>query len=194
MASDAIPEPIRADARLAAVPEPPSGSPTRRVLDAAAEKGVALDIRAFDTPTHTAAEAAAAVGVELGQIVKSLVFVVPDPSGGLEPILCLVSGSNRVDVERLATVIDAPDVRRATAAEARDLTGFVIGGIPPVGHARPVRVVMDPDLEQFPVVWAAAGTSRDNFPIAPDTLATLSGALVAPIAERPAPDGPRRAA
>ena len=189
MASDAIPERVGADARLAAVPDTPGGSPTRRVLDAAADQGVALDIRTFDSGTHTAAEAAAAVGVELGQIVKSLVFVAPNRSGETEPILCLVSGSNRVDVQRLARLIGVPDVRRATATEARDLTGFSIGGIPPFGHARPVRVVMDPDLERFPVVWAAAGTSHDNFPIAPGTLATLSGALVAPIAEPQARDG-----
>jgi prolyl-tRNA editing enzyme YbaK/EbsC (Cys-tRNA(Pro) deacylase) len=152
------------------------------------ERGIHARLEEFTAGTPTARDAADAVGCELGQIVKSLVFVAPGGSGSLEPILCLVSGSNRVDVVRLADVTGAPDVRRATAAEARDLTGFAIGGIPPFGHPRAVRVVMDPDLEPFPIVWAAAGTSRDNFPIPPATLATLSGALIAPIAEPQAPD------
>jgi prolyl-tRNA editing enzyme YbaK/EbsC (Cys-tRNA(Pro) deacylase) len=121
----------------------------------------------FDESTHTAEEAAATVGAELGQIVKSLVFVATLPGGGLEPILCLVSGPNRVDLARLAAVIGAPDVRRATANEARDLTGFVIGGIPPIGHARPVRVIMDPDLGRYRVVWAAAGTQTGSSPRSP---------------------------
>ncbi len=184
----------RADARLADVPDRPADSPTGRVLEAAAEKGVALEIRSFDSSTHTAVEAAAAVGAELGQIVKSLVFVATAESGATEPIVCLVSGTNRVDVERLAALIERPDVRRATASEARALTGFSIGGIPPFGHVQPVRVVMDPDLERFPVVWAAAGTSRDNFPVAPATLAMLSGALVASIAEQEGPTDARGSA
>ena len=93
-----------------------------------------------------------AVGAELGQIVKSLVFVAPGDDGttDLEPILCLVSGPNRVDLARLAAVTGENDVRRATAREANELTGFVIGGIPPIGHSRPLRVVMDPDLGRFP--------------------------------------------
>src|SRR5215212_5829151 len=132
--------------RLRAVPEPRDHPAIQRVVDAAARKGVSLDIRVFDESTHTAEEAAAAVGAELGQIVKSLIFVAPDADGSLEPVLCLVSGPNRVDLARFAAVIGAQDVRRATAAEARDLTGFVIGGIPPIGHPRALRVVMDPDL------------------------------------------------
>lgn len=153
----------------------------QRVLDAAARKSVTLEVTVFDEPTHTAAEAAAAVGAELGQIVKSLVFVVPT-SDGPEPLLCLVAGHNRVDVARLAAVIGSVDVRRASAREAHDLTGFAIGGIPPIGHLRPVRVIMDPDLGRYPVVWAAAGTSTAVFPVPPATLRILSNATVAPIA------------
>jgi prolyl-tRNA editing enzyme YbaK/EbsC (Cys-tRNA(Pro) deacylase) len=167
------------------VPDSPLPSPIQRVLEAAARKGVTLDVRIFDESTHTADEAAAAVGAELGQIVKSLVFVVPDEVHGLEAILCLVSGANRVDLARLAAVAGEPEVRRATAREANDLTGFVIGGIPPVGHPRPVRVYMDPDLGRYPVVWAAAGTSTAVFPVPPATLRTLANATVAPIAEEP---------
>ena len=142
-----------------------------------------LDVHAFTESTHTAEDAAAAVGAALGQIVKSLVFVAPRGDGDLEPILCLVSGPNRVDLARLAAVTGEPDVRRATAVEARDLTGYTIGGIPPVGFPRPVRVVMDPDLGRFQVVWAAAGTATAVFPVAPATLRMLSNAHVAPICE-----------
>jgi len=165
------------------VPETPHPAPIQRVLDAAARKGVALDVHVFSESTHTAEEAAAAVGAELGQIVKSLVFVAPDAEGALEPVICLVSGPNRVDLARLAAVTGDADVRRATANEARELTGFTIGGIPPIGHARPVRVVMDPDLGLFQVVWAAAGTATTVFPVPPATLRMLANAHVAPICE-----------
>ena len=180
-----LPRPIRPswpDARLRPVPDAPIHPAVQRVLDAATRKGVTLEVTVFDESTHTAVEAAAAVGADLGQIVKSLVFVVPI-AGGLEPILCLVAGHNRVDVARLAAVTSAPDIRRATAREARDLTGFSIGGIPPIGHDRPIRVIMDPDLGRYPVVWAAAGLPTTVFPIPPGTLRILSNATVAPIAE-----------
>ncbi len=155
----------------------------QRVVDAASRKGVTLDIHAFTESTHTAEDAAAAVGAELGQIVKSLVFVAPGEGGELTPIICLVSGPNRVDVARLAAVVSEPEVRRASANEARELTGFSIGGIPPIGHSGPVRVVMDPDLGRFQVVWAAAGTPTAVFPVPPATLRMLSNAHVAPICE-----------
>lgn len=155
----------------------------QRVRDAAARKGVILDITVFDQSTHTAQEAAEAVGAELGQIVKSLVFVAPGDGGGLDPILCLVAGHNRVDLARLAAVTGERDIRRATAREADELTGFSIGGIPPIGHIRAVRVIMDPDLGRFETVWAAAGTPTAVFPVPPATLRTLANATVAPISE-----------
>jgi prolyl-tRNA editing enzyme YbaK/EbsC (Cys-tRNA(Pro) deacylase) len=154
----------------------------RRVLAAAERKGIELEVVTFDESTHTAAEAAAAVGAELGQIVKSLVFVAPSDDGP-EPILCLVSGPNRVDVARLAAVTGEQDIRRATAREANDLTGFVIGGIPPVGFERPIRAIMDPDLGRYTTVWAAAGLPTAVFEVPPGTLRMLSNATVAPIAE-----------
>jgi len=160
-----------------------------RVLDAASRKGVTLEITTFAESTHTAEEAAAAVGAELGQIVKSLVFVAPLPAGGLEPIVCLVSGSNRVDLARLAAVTGESDIRRASAREANELTGFVIGGIPPIGHLRPTRVIMDPDLGRYATVWAAAGLPTAVFPVPPATLRILANAMVAPICtERRAAD------
>lgn len=155
----------------------------QRVRDAAARKGVELDIRVFDESTHTAADAAATVNAELGQIVKSLVFVAALEDETLEPILCLVSGPNRVDLARLAAVTGARDLRRAPAREAQELTGFSIGGIPPFGHSRAVRTVMDPDLGRFETVWAAAGTPTAVFPVPPATLRILSNATVSPIAE-----------
>jgi prolyl-tRNA editing enzyme YbaK/EbsC (Cys-tRNA(Pro) deacylase) len=152
------------------------------VLAAAERKGIDLDVVTFDESTHTAEEAAAAVGAELGQIVKSLVFVAPSDEG-LEPVLCLVSGPNRVDVARLAAVTGEPDIRRATAREANDLTGFVIGGIPPIGFERAVRAVMDPDLGRYTTVWAAAGLPTAVFEVPPATLRILANATVAPITE-----------
>ncbi len=154
----------------------------QRVLEAASRKGVALEIVTFAESTRTAEEAARAVGAELGQIVKSLVFIGRDGDGEVEPYLVLVSGANRVDVPRLGAVLSEPAIRRATAREAATHTGFAIGGIPPIGHVRPLTVVMDPDLGRFQTVWAAAGTPNSVFAVPPATLRTLANAIVAPIA------------
>lgn len=164
------------------MPDPLDHPAVRRVTQAALRKGVTLEVRVFDESTHTAEEAAAAVGADLGQIVKSLVFVTSGEVGP-EAIVCLVSGPNRVDVARLAAVTGEPDIRRATAREAYELTGFVIGGIPPLGWDGPIRVVMDPDLGRFPTVWAAAGLPTAVFEVPPGTLRTLANATVAPITD-----------
>jgi len=170
----------------------------QRVLETAERKGIPIEIITFSESTHTAAEAARAVGAELGQIVKSLVFVAPTEQG-MEAVVALVSGSNRVDIARLAAVVGLPNLRRATAQEAGEATGFVIGGIPPFAHRRPVRIVMDPDLGRYPQVWAAAGTPNAVFTVPPNTLRMLSNAIVAPLAEDPesgrgyAPGGPAAA-
>jgi prolyl-tRNA editing enzyme YbaK/EbsC (Cys-tRNA(Pro) deacylase) len=173
----------RADARLRPVPDPTDHPAIQRVIAAAQRKGVELEVVTFEESTHTAEEAAAAVGGELGQIVKSLVFVAPVGRGDLDPILCLVSGQNRVDVARLAAVTGEPEIRRATAREANDLIGFVIGGIPPIGFDRPVRVIMDPDLGRYQTVWAAAGLPTAVFEVPPATLRILANATVAPFTE-----------
>ena len=161
-----------------------------RVRAAAAKRGVSIEIVTFDDSTHTAQEAADAIGVELGQIVKSLVFVAPvdlaRDDAGWEPIIALVRGTDRVDIGRLASVTGKARLRRATAKEAADASGFSIGGIPPFGHRQRISVVMDPALDAYPEVWAAAGTANAVFAVAPATLAMLSDALVAPCAE----DGP----
>ena len=171
------------NAKLAAVSPTSQHAAVRRVVESAERKGVAIEVTVFDESTHTAADAARAVGVEIGQIVKSLVFATSADDGSLEPVVCLVSGPNRVSLPRLAAVLGRSDVRRASASEANDLTGFVIGGIPPIGHGRRVRVVMDPDLGRYPVVWASAGLPTAVFPVAPATLRMLSDAVVAPITE-----------
>jgi len=157
----------------------------QRVLEAAARKGVTLEVTVFADSTHTAGDAARALGAELAQIVKSLVFVAPSEDGSFEPIVCLVSGADRVDLERLATVVGRRDIRRSTAREADELTGFTIGGIPPFGHTRRARVIMDPELSLYETVWAAAGLPTAVFPVAPATLRMLADAHVAPIAEVP---------
>lgn len=156
-------------------------SSVARVVEAAARRGVQLEVVTFEQSTHTAQEAAAAVEAELGQIVKSLVFVVSAPDGP-EACLALVSGVATVDVPRLAAVLGVARLRRSTADEARGLTGFNIGGIPPFGHDRPLRTVMDPGLSQYGTVWAAAGTAKAVFPIEPAALVDLTEAIVAPIA------------
>lgn len=154
------------------------------MIDAAARKGVQLQIVSFDESTHTAEDAARAVGAEVGQIVKSLVFVA-ETDDGPRPCLVLVSGANRVDVALLAAVLSEPRMRRATAEEAHELTGFSIGGIPPFGHPRSIRTVMDPDLGRFELVWAAAGSANTVFAVSPQTLRVLSNAMVAPVASAP---------
>jgi prolyl-tRNA editing enzyme YbaK/EbsC (Cys-tRNA(Pro) deacylase) len=141
---------------------------------AARAVGLRPAIRRFEQGTRTAAEAAAAVGCELGQIVKSLVFVADGT-----PFLALTSGSNLADPERLAGVLDARRVRKATAQEVRDATGYPIGSTPPFGHLRRLRVVLDQDLLRYRELWAAAGAPDAVFPISPEDLERTSGGEVA---------------
>jgi prolyl-tRNA editing enzyme YbaK/EbsC (Cys-tRNA(Pro) deacylase) len=138
-----------------------------RVTAVLRAEGVEAEIREFPEGTRTAPEAAAAVGCEVRQICKSLVLRV-----GEEPLLVIVSGANRVDEARFGAVM-------ADARWVRDQTGFVIGGVPPVGHERAIDTVVDEDLLRYDVVWAAAGTPRAVFAIAPDRLVAISRARVA---------------
>ena len=152
----------------------------RRVRDALLALELPADIHRLTDSTRTAPEAAAAVGCELGAIVKSLVFRGADTH---TPVLALVSGDNRADEAKLEASI-GECVERPDAAYVREVTGYAIGGIPPVGHPHPVRTVMDEDLLRFETVWAAAGHPHAVFPIAPAELATAADALVLPLAER----------
>ena len=131
-----------------------------------------VQVRRFPDGTRTATDAARAVGCELGQIVKSLVFV----AGG-RPVVALVSGSNRLDERRLGAVAGEP-VTKADAETARSATGYSIGGVPPFGHATEVPVFMDRDLMGYGVVWAAAGRPDSVFEIEPARLRELSKAEV----------------
>lgn len=151
---------------------------SRRVHAALIELGLPADIVHLADATRTAPEAAAAVGCELGAIVKSLVMRGVDTG---EPVLALVSGSNRADLELLAAVL-GESTERPDAAYVREVTGYAIGGIPPVGHPAPVRTFMDEDLLRYETVWAAAGHPHTIFPIAPAALASASGAAVTRLA------------
>lgn len=142
-----------------------------RFQEAAQAAGVPVEVRRYPEGTRTAAAAAQAVGCEIGQIVKSLVFMADDT-----PILALTSGSNRADLQVLGVLVGAKEVRRASAEEARVATGFAIGGTPPFGHPRQLRVLVDRDLLAFDVLWAAAGTPDAVFPITPADLLRASGA------------------
>ena len=149
---------------------------TARVQAALAEQGLAIEITSFPDGTRTAEQAAAAVGVEVGQIVKSLVFV--RPGSGRHPLLVLTSGANRVDEARVGDLVGEP-IERAGADEVRTATGFSIGGVPPVGHGLPLDVLVDEDLLHYAVVWAAAGTPNDVFCITPDDLVRVTNGRVA---------------
>lgn len=143
-----------------------------RVQAALQAHGLAGEVRELAESTRTAAEAALACGVSVAQIVKSLVFLAGD-----EPILVLVSGANQADERRLRELTGMP-IRRADADAVRAATGFAIGGVPPLGHARPLRVFIDRDLLAYGRLVAAAGTPRSVFPITPADLFRLTGGEV----------------
>ena len=151
------------------------------MADAARATGLEIAVERFPEGTRTAADAARAVGCDVAQIVKSIVFV----ADGV-PLVALVSGAHRVDLGRLASALGAREVRRADGDEARTATGFAIGGVPPFGHATPIAVVVDDDLMTHRTVWAAAGLPDAVFAIAPADLLRASGGRVVDIAERAA--------
>jgi prolyl-tRNA editing enzyme YbaK/EbsC (Cys-tRNA(Pro) deacylase) len=125
-----------------------------RFQERARAAGLEVEPVELASSTRTAAEAAAAVGCELGQIVKSVLLV----DGAGEPLLCLCAGDRRIDLERLGD-----GVTMARGGQVKDLTGYAIGGVPPLGHDRPVRTVVDTSLRRFQTVWCAAGTPNAVF-------------------------------
>ena len=149
-----------------------------RVRIALAEAGVETRIETFPASTRTAQDAAAAIGTSVGQIVKSLVFLA-----GETPILALMSGSNRLDTDRLARLTGAV-IRKAGAEEARVATGYAIGGIPPVAFARPIPTFIDADLLHYPEIWAAAGTPHHVFRITPSELVRVTTGTVCELGTR----------
>jgi prolyl-tRNA editing enzyme YbaK/EbsC (Cys-tRNA(Pro) deacylase) len=146
-----------------------------RVTTALAAAGATVTIHEMPAATRTALEAAAAAGVALDQIVKSILF--QGQSGAL--YLFLTAGGNQVDPTR-ATALAGEALHRADAAAVRQITGFAIGGVSPLGHLTPLPIWMDPKLLEFPTVWAAAGTPHHIFAIAPATLLVLTQATLAP--------------
>ena len=148
-------------------------STTSRFETWLAGAGIGVSVKQFPVGTRTAGDAARAIGCDVGQIVKSLVFVAAG-----RPVVALVSGANRLDEMRLAASAGEP-VTKADAGVARSATGYAIGGVPPFGHATDVPVFMDRDLLGYPVVWAAAGRPDSVFEIEPERLRELSNATVA---------------
>ena len=149
-----------------------------RVRAFAAERGVEIKIRRFAASTRTANDAAREIDVEVGRIVKSLVFLA---SG--RPIVVLCCGDRRVSEERLREVVGADAVRRMTADEAKRVTGYAIGGVPPFAHQTACETVIDDDISRFETVWAAAGLPDAVFEISVDDLRRLADAKSARIAE-----------
>lgn len=147
-----------------------------RVVEAAAIDGLEIAPIEYPEGTRTAQDAADAIGCTVGQIVKSLIFTLDD-----EPVLALVSGTNRLDEAKLAMALDGDVVGRADADLVRSTTGYAIGGVPPFGHATPLRTVVDEDLLTYEEIWAAAGTPRDVFALRPADLLRVTGGRPHPL-------------
>jgi len=159
---------------------PPSAQRVQALLRAAGHSGEVVE---FAETTRTAAEAAAAIGCEVAQIAKSVIFRAR-PSD--RPVLVLASGRNRVNeklvAERLVAMGLGDGIDRADADFVRDKTGFAIGGVAPIGHVTPSIVFIDRDLLQFARIWAAAGTPYAVFSLTPDELVRLTGGEVITVA------------
>jgi prolyl-tRNA editing enzyme YbaK/EbsC (Cys-tRNA(Pro) deacylase) len=149
-----------------------------RFSEAARSLGIDPSVRRFPEGTKTADDAARAIGCDVAQIVKSLVFVVDE-----RPVIAFTSGANRVDPRKLAEVVGASGARRASPEEARAATGFAVGGTPPFGYPQPVAGYLDPDLLAFEEVWAAAGTPDSVFPLPPAELRRATSAEPADFTE-----------
>jgi Cys-tRNA(Pro) deacylase len=152
--------------------EPPHRN-VARVIEAARQLGLEIEPVRFPAGARTAADAAAAIGVDVGQIVKSLIFAVDG-----RVVLAYVSGANQLDEAKLAAAAGGEHCARVDADTVRQATGYPIGGVPPFGHATELAAFVDPDLLQYDEVWAAAGTWHDVFPIAPADLVRASAAVV----------------
>ena len=164
-------------------------SPVTAVEAALRAAGVEPDLRIFAESVPTAAAAAEALGCEVGAIANSLVFAetpldgpAGGPADGAQPLLVLASGAHRVDTAGLAQRLGTGKIRRATPEFVLEHTGQQIGGVAPVGHPRPVRTIVDPDLAQFAVVWAGGGDKFTMFATNFDELVKMTGGSVVPVA------------
>ncbi|OIJ63833.1 YbaK/EbsC family protein [Streptomyces mangrovisoli] len=163
-------------------PEPSASSAHPRFAAALQEMGLGdltARVRSFPDATRTAAEAAAAIGCELSQICKSLIFAADGT-----PVLVLMDGASRVDLDLVRQELGAEKVTRAKADVVRDTTGYAIGGVPPFGHRTRTRVLADRSLLEHDVVWAAAGTPYSVFPMEPKDLIAHAGAALVDVRER----------
>ena len=149
-----------------------------RFTASARARGIDPTIRRFPAGTKTAVDAATAIGCDVAQIVKSLVFMVDD-----RPVIAFTSGANRVDPAKLARVAEGSEARRASPEEARAATGFAVGGTPPFGYPERVPSFVDPHLLGFDEVWAAAGTPDSVFPLPPSELLRATAARPADFTE-----------
>jgi len=152
----------------------PRARSARRVQEAIEKTGFDFIVRELPQSTRSAADAAGAIGCDVGQIVKSLIFRVRDTD---EPVLALVSGNHLVDLGKLAAV-GAGELVKADADFARRASGFAIGGVPPFGHETPIRTFIDQDLLEYERVWAAAGTPNAVFELDPSTLVPITSGVV----------------
>src|SRR3954447_9315561 len=147
-----------------------------KVKEAARELGLDVQLRTLDESTATVADAALAVGCEVGQIAKSIVFVMDG-----EPVIVVASGRHRIDQDKVCAALDCAEGRMASADEVRAAPGFAVGGVPPIGHGLPV--VFDSALLEYDVIYAAAGDGNSLFEVAPRAPAGCVHALVAPVGE-----------
>ncbi len=152
----------------------PSAASVAAVL---ADLAPGAEVREVDTSTRTAAEAAAALGCELGAIASSLVFIADDC-----PVLIMTSGSHRVDADVVASQTGLTGLRKATAEEVRAATGQAIGGVSPVGHPTRLRTLIDLDLARYPKLWAAAGTPNAVFSTTFEQLVEITAGTVTQVA------------
>ena len=164
-------------ARLASFRPMPLKPSAQRVQEALAARGLDIQVVELTVTARSAAEAAAAVGCQVGQIAKSLVF--RGKSSG-QAVLVIASGGNRVDLGKVEALL-GEGLEKPDAEFVRDETGFAIGGIPPLGHDRPLTTVIDEDLLRFERIWAAAGHPRAVFPLTPAELVRMTGGTVAPV-------------
>jgi prolyl-tRNA editing enzyme YbaK/EbsC (Cys-tRNA(Pro) deacylase) len=158
----------------------PNVQAVQDALDAAGARAAAGGpclVKVLTEPVHTAAAAAAAIGIEVGQIANSLIF---DADG--EPLLVLTSGAHRVDTAKVAALLGLPKIKRADADFVREHTGQVIGGVSPLGHPKPVRTLVDVDLARFDEVWAAGGIPQAVFPITYAELVRVTSGTAAEVA------------
>lgn len=158
----------------------PLSPSAQKVQNALAELGLSLQVVELPASTRTAVEAAQAIGCQVGQIVKSLVFKAKRSD---RPILVVASGANRVDEKKVEALIGEP-LGKAEADFVRQRTGFVIGGVPPVGHSEKLETFVDQDLLQYQEIWAAAGTPNAVFRLAPDDLIKMTGGRAVDVAQR----------